>query len=513
MLDTRTIIILYFIINIISAGSMAIMWKQHRQRYSGILLWTINMILQACGLFMLMLGEVFGHVITVLFSNTIIVGGIILLYLGLQKFVGQKTSQLHNYLALLVFFLCFVYYGLINPHLIIREIIISVMIVFLNSQIAWFLLRRVPRDLRPITGITGIILGCYAFVSLIRIVLIIAIPQNSNNFFNPSITSSIVLTLYAALSACLTISMALMVNARLLREVQTQERKFYNAFNSSPYAIVLSRAEDGVIFEINEGFLNLTGYRYDEIIGKSALDLRIWLRPEDREYIVSELTRQKMVKGLEMQFRKKSGEIAIGLYSAAIITINGEHCIISSISDITELSQMKQRLQIMATHDALTGLPNRLFFNDRFDLAFTQAQRDNLKFAVLSLDIDHFKEINDRLGHDIGDMILILAAQRMKSSLRKADTAARFGGDEFVIMVQGINQPEDAIKVAAKIVEEFRQPFIIDTHQLKLSVSIGISIYPEDGSDINTLIKKSDEALYYVKSNGRGNYRLFSDGV
>jgi len=217
--------------------------------------------------------------------------------------------------------------------------------------------------------------------------------------------------------------------------------------------------------------------------------------------------------GVEIQIRKRTGELITGLFSADVIEINNEKYILSSISDITELSQVKQKLHDMATHDALTGLPNRTLFYDRFDVAHANAQRNAKKLAVMSLDLDKFKSINDRFGHAVGDAVLIETAKRLVHSLRKVDTVARFGGDEFVVLLWEVEQKDDAINVAHKIVEEFQRALPVDEHELVLTTSIGIALYPEDGTDAQTLLTKSDEALYYIKEHGKNNYLLYGDMI
>ena len=214
------------------------------------------------------------------------------------------------------------------------------------------------------------------------------------------------------------------------------------------------------------------------------------------------------IKDYEIQVLKKSGEFRIGSISADLIVINGELCILSSISDMTEQSQMRKKLQDMATHDALTGLPNRRLFYDHFEIALANAQRKKGKMALLSIDLDKFKTINDTLGHAVGDLVLIEAARRLADCSRKVDAVARFGGDEFVLLLWEINSKEEVITVAQRILNVFRQPFVVENCQLHLSTSIGVSIYPEHGEDIQTLLRMSDEALYRTKAEGRDNYTL-----
>ena len=177
------------------------------------------------------------------------------------------------------------------------------------------------------------------------------------------------------------------------------------------------------------------------------------------------------------------------------------------IRDVTELIQMRQRLQIMATHDALTGLPNRPFFYDRFDLALANAQREKKKFCILALDLDKFKNVNDNMGHLVGDEVLIAVAKRLCSTLRKMDTVARFGGDEFTILLWEINDREAAIHVAKKLLDALRKPYSIEGKQLHLTASVGIVLYPDHGKEVRQLIKCCDEALYFAKENGRNTYQ------
>jgi diguanylate cyclase (GGDEF)-like protein len=181
------------------------------------------------------------------------------------------------------------------------------------------------------------------------------------------------------------------------------------------------------------------------------------------------------------------------------------------IRDITDITQMKQKLHDMAMHDELTGLPNRTLFLDRFNLASANVQRSNKKMAIFSLDIDRFKNINDSLGHPTGDRILVEVGRRLTEALRPTDTVARFGGDEFVVLLWEINRREDTEIVAGKIMEKIKPPFLIDDQKITLSVSIGIAVYPDDGSDILELIRKSDVSLYCVKTHGRDSYQLYDE--
>jgi len=189
-------------------------------------------------------------------------------------------------------------------------------------------------------------------------------------------------------------------------------------------------------------------------------------------------------------------------------------------TDITErkmaedaLREQQSRLNYMAFHDALTGLPNRSLFYDRIHHGLARAKRSNYKLALMLLDLDRFKYINDSLGHDAGDLLLKAFAQRLMESVRDMDTVARLGGDEFVVVLEGIHDADDVNFVANKILTTLARPLNIHGHEISSTVSIGVSIYPEDGTDTDTLLKHADIAMYKAKEAGKNNYQFYAEGM
>jgi diguanylate cyclase (GGDEF)-like protein len=185
-----------------------------------------------------------------------------------------------------------------------------------------------------------------------------------------------------------------------------------------------------------------------------------------------------------------------------------ERIILLAIEDITERKESEEKIQQMVYYDSLTGLPNRKLFSDRLGMTLAHAQRNKKEIGIAMLDLDHFKGVNDTLGHDVGDLLLKAAAERLSAELRKGDTVARFGGDEFLLILPDLEVIEDAIQVAQKIVDSFRKPFLIDTHQLIVTTSIGIAVYPQDGTKEDILLKNADKAMYQAKQTGRARYQL-----
>nr|MDP2189932.1 diguanylate cyclase [Rhodoferax sp.] len=172
--------------------------------------------------------------------------------------------------------------------------------------------------------------------------------------------------------------------------------------------------------------------------------------------------------------------------------------------DITEQKQAEERIQHVADHDSLTGLPNRLLFNDRLGQAISLARRDARQFALLYLDLDKFKPVNDTFGHDAGDQVLIDVAERIREQVRESDTVARVGGDEFAVILRDISGPQDAVTVAQKIIANLAMPFRLENHSqtVEIGTSIGIAVYPSDAQDHETLIKRADAAMYSAKTRG-----------
>jgi diguanylate cyclase (GGDEF)-like protein len=177
--------------------------------------------------------------------------------------------------------------------------------------------------------------------------------------------------------------------------------------------------------------------------------------------------------------------------------------------EVKQRKQAEEKIQQIAYHDSLTGLPNRELFSDRLSIALTQAQRNKKEVGIAMLDLDNFKDVNDTLGHAAGDLLLKATAERLSAALRKGDTVARIGGDEFALILPELKGVEDAIQVAQKIVDGFRKPFLIDTHQLVVTTSIGIAVCPNDGTDEGILLKNADIAMYQAKQAGRDRYQLY----
>jgi len=271
--------------------------------------------------------------------------------------------------------------------------------------------------------------------------------------------------------------------------------------------------QDLRVVTVSRSFYEFFKVKPEETVGQLIYDLgnKQWDIPMLRELLGTILPQKTTFDNYQVQHDFAIIGKRTMLLNARQIErgMGKERIILLAIEDITERKQLEDKIQQMAFHDSLTGLPNRKLFSDRLGVALNQAKRNKKQVGIVMLDLDNFKEVNDTLGHDVGDILLKAAAERLSGTLRKSDTVARFGGDEFLLIFPDIKVKEDAIQVVENIIDRFHKPFLIDTHQLVITTSIGIAVYPNDGIEEGILLKNADIAMYQAKQAGRDRYQLY----
>jgi diguanylate cyclase (GGDEF)-like protein len=216
----------------------------------------------------------------------------------------------------------------------------------------------------------------------------------------------------------------------------------------------------------------------------------------------------------ELELRRRNGELIwLHIKAEPVFIGEGEQELLGALQDITKAKELDQLIEFQANYDVLTHLPNRALFLDRLQTALLQAQRRSTRVALLFIDLDNFKSVNDNLGHDAGDELLVQAAQRIQNCVREADTVARHSGDEFVVLLADVFSNTVVARVADKIVSAMRVPFVIDERQIYCSVSIGAALYPDDGDQVDTLVIKADQAMYEVKKSGRNAWQFYTEAM
>ncbi|KWS51956.1 bifunctional diguanylate cyclase/phosphodiesterase [Pseudomonas amygdali] len=416
------------------------------------------------------------------------------------------------------------------------------------------------------------------------------------------------------------------------QQLQLSEEKFAKAFHASPDGLAITRQQDGMLLEVNEGFCRITGYSEAYCLEHSTFDLGVWVDLGDRSRLIEQLKRHGSVRDFRARLRNVDGSIRLCELSSHPIVIAGDDCLLTIARDITESRQMQEKLHLAATvfestaegvlitdtnqrinavnrafteitgyseseaigqtprllasgqhdsafyasmwhqlaadghwqgeisnrrkngelypswltinavrnkanltthfvavfadisslkhaqarldyqahHDPLTGLPNRTLFESRLQSALLHSEESGSLGAVLFLDLDRFKHINDSLGHPVGDLLLKGIAHRLKETLRDVDTVARLGGDEFIVLLPGLLQPSDAQAIANKLLACFNTPFEAGEHELYISPSIGSCVFPTDGTDVATLVKNADAAMYRSKAKGRNRVESYT---
>lgn len=295
------------------------------------------------------------------------------------------------------------------------------------------------------------------------------------------------------------------------KEAEKQLLKLSQAIKQTSNTIIITDYKANIEY-VNEAFFKTTGYTQAEVIGKNPRFLQSGKTPRGAyDTMWTHITNGETWNG-EFNNRRKDGTEYI--YSINISPVFDTDSRITHYiaieEDITEKKQTEEYIHYLANFDPLTGLPNRRQLNDHFHYILTSAKRNHKNFAVMFLDLDHFKEINDSLGHSFGDALLIQMAKRLRSTLREEDTLARLGGDEFIVLLPDTDV-SGATQVAQKLQQSISEPFIIEQHELTVTASIGMALYPMDGLNMETLSKNADAAMYRAKEEGRNTHSFFTE--
>ena len=314
---------------------------------------------------------------------------------------------------------------------------------------------------------------------------------------------------------------------RALDSLRQSEQLFSKAFHASPDPVMICRVSDGRILSVNKSFARLTGYAQPEVVDRTLGEMRLWASEENTARARQQLCLGQAVHNLELTLVTKRGEHRDMLVSFEITEINDENCVLTVARDVTEQKRAEQRMAYLANFDQLTGLPNRTLFRDRLAGAIERAQRAERLVGLLYLDPDRFKQVNDSLGHQIGDQLLKQVAERLQRCVRRSDTivhpvaredalgttVARLGGDEFTVVLEDIKHINEITCIAQRIVAALAVPFDLEGRQVFVGASIGITVCPFDDVDLDKLIRNADAAMYRAKALGRNNFQFYTDDL
>jgi len=689
----RTFFVSYVLFISLCVIVIAPLWWQNRKRFPEIALWLIDFIFQFIGLLLITLREIIPDLFSIVIANILIIGGTIILYIGLCRYVNRRSRQFHNLVMLTVFTVIQAYLTYVYPNTAWRTINISVALFYICAQASWLMLLGADVSLRPATRPAGIVFAVFCLISVIQIIVNIITPETYtlivSSFFG--ITAVV---MYQIAFVALTFALFLMVSRRLSMELEKeriqrdQEERIirirlslleFAATHSLEEVLQKTLDEIGFLLESPVGFYHFvdedqkiltlqtwstrTLQEFCKAEGKgmhyNVDQAGVWVDcvhqkravihndyyglphrkglPEGHAPVVRELVVPILRSGKVMAIlgignkptyytekdaeivsyladvaweiiKHKKAEEAINQYSNDLkervkeiqclysiseivqrtdisqddvlrqcpsiisqayqfpeitacriilrnheyrtnnfretlwsqrcgIMVHGrqvgsvevyslekrgkenedpflteERSLLDAIAGILgrsiESKQADEQIKHLATHDLLTDLPSLRLAMDRLASALNMARRYKKGAAVMFIDLDGFKNVNDTLGHDAGDYVLKQVAQRLLSCVRETDTVARVGGDEFLIIATEIHHPGNAAQIAEKVIQTVSQPFIIDGQQASVGTSIGIALFPEHGEEMNQLIKLADEAMYKVKNAGKNNYRF-----
>jgi diguanylate cyclase (GGDEF)-like protein/PAS domain S-box-containing protein len=391
ILDMRTVIFSYVISNAICAAVMTFLWLQNRKQVPGLGFWLTDFLMQFVAVLLITLRGIVPDFASMVVSNSLVIGGTILLYMGLEHYTGKPGPQLHNYIFLALFIFVHSYFTLVQPNLMVRNINISLGLLIICAQCAWLMLRRANVDFRKNSKIVGSVFVLYSLINFARIFIELKMPVG-NNLFKSGLFDTLVVLTFQMLFISLTFALFLMVNRGLFTALEediairkrteealrVSEEKFSIAFQNLPDVIIITSIEDGKIIEANESFHRISEYSKAESIGKTTIELNLWGKLKDRKQFVKELQKSGRVLNFETNFRRKSGELFTGWISGGVIQIRKKAYVLTVIRDISERKRTEETLRLDS--QMMANISDGIFLNKASDgkVVFANSQFEKL---------------------------------------------------------------------------------------------------------------------------------------
>jgi diguanylate cyclase (GGDEF)-like protein/PAS domain S-box-containing protein len=305
---------------------------------------------------------------------------------------------------------------------------------------------------------------------------------------------------------------AQIIDIEYRKKMEKSADLFRSMINASRDAMFIVDPTTGKILDANIQGCDSLGYNYEEILELHVTDIRDGLTNDDWDEHVDKV-REKKYMIFNAEYRHKKGDLFPVEVSTSYLIQDDFEYFLSIVRDITERKKSEAVIWQQANYDMLTGLPNRNMLHDRLEQGLKKAYRASTKIAVLCLDLDKFKEVNDTLGHHVGDNLLKEAGRRLNGCVREIDTVARLGGDEFCVVIEQVEEIAHIDRIATSILEALAEPFMLGVNKAFISTSIGITFYPDDSKDVDGLLKNSDQAMYFAKNKGRNCFQYFTESM
>jgi diguanylate cyclase (GGDEF)-like protein/PAS domain S-box-containing protein len=450
-------------------------------------------------------------------SNFFISVAHILIIAGTQQFTGRKPRPFLSILAVMAYMVFFSYWYYVDDNYRNRLIIFlatyATMMLYAAILTLYEYRKRRLKSYLISTLFLGMLSGSFYASSVMSIFSQLGYDVLALNVVNQSVAFEQLLFMVGW-----TLSFSLMVSERLYAEKSVAENRFRSLVDGAPDAILVYDADLGRLVDANSRAEQMFACSRAELLAGELQRFYAPIQPDGKPAAVSIQERVRQVLSgtpcmIERELIDAKGRTVFAEVRLSRLPSVGGNLIRGSFLDITERKAAEDRLQFLATHDPLTELPNRMLFTDRVEQAILVAERTGSKIAILFFDLDGFKPVNDTHGHHVGDSLLKEVAIRLKGCVRRTDTVSRQGGDEFLLLLPNLPDADAAQAIALNILDAFRAPFMIGGIELSVSASMGIALFPDDGTTYETLLKKSDLAMYHAKDDGKNTTRFYDPKI
>lgn len=500
-LDLRTLLVVMALVSIGSAVALISLWRS-QSRHNGTGLWATGMSCIALASVLISGRGSINDFTSLIVANSLYVIGFLLILRGVRVFAGRPPLLFFDFGLPPITVILFYYFNYVEQNINIRIAVLSIAFMFTCFAIVVTLLREKEAPWRSAGFSVATVFGLFGLSHGIRGAIALLSPLETS-FLVPSTSTSLIFLVSIFLLGGGAITLILLTYTVLESELRIVSL----AVDQSASSILITDTT-GLIKYANPACIKKTGYLQEELIGENPRILRSGeTNQEEYATLWKTLAEGNIWRG-EFHNRKKNGELFWEIASIAPVKMkNGKVTnYVAMKEDITALKNAEKRILHMANHDPLTGLPTRRLSMDRLASNLAFAKRNKTIVAVLFVDIDGFKTVNDTLGHNAGDYILKETATRLCSSVREVDTVARVGGDEFWVLLTNMPDKNSIISTAEKLIKAVATPYKFKSDEINIGASIGISLYPDHGIGPQELINLADQAMYEIKRQGKNNY-------
>lgn len=502
VLDNRTLLIVIVLISIGSAIALTFLWRVQNQR-NGVGFWASGMSLIALASLFVAGRDYIPDFMSITIANLCNVIGFLSILRGILVFIGRKPMIFFDVSLLIIATSFFYYFHYIEHNQNIRIVVFSALILTICIAVVMSLLTINNQEQRSSGHGVATVFSLFGLFNFMRGIMALFFPSEQSVIENSLSTTLLYLSTIFLIGG-IAITLILQTYSFLSSRLRTLSL----AIEQSASSIVITDS-NWIIEYVNPRVLEKTGYRKEEVIGQSVgiFSNELFVQSE-KERIMKVLKAGEIWRGELLTNSKSEDKEFWELASIAPVKqANGqiEH-FVAVMEDITMQKEAKQQIQHLAYHDSLTGLPTRQLMMKRLEKALSSALQEKEKVAVLFLDLDGFKSVNDNFGHAAGDELLKIATDKLRSCVRDNDLVARIGGDEFLIVITQVVGDTMLSSVATRMINTLSRPFNINNTEVSVSASVGIAMYPEDSQDPEELIKLADHAMYDVKRKGKNNF-------